>query len=392
MDVTKNKNKNINDVNKNKLKKIKFKKITSLAFSTPLLISQSGLAEGENRYKIKTLFNQMDQEGSGGTQVIDGKKKQDLKVSEPIVFIGYKITEETNVNFNYIVDSWTSASDKAFDDSTAASFTNKQERKAYNASYAADYKKFGYTISAGNSKESDYESNNFSIGGFKTFADDNFVLGLTYSQFNDKSQLYDVIGDYKKPFKPRDIRALDLSASQILTTHDVLNFGITQVSQSGVLEGTLNTVSVNDIRKEEILPDSRNRSAYFIKWLHAINEENALHFFYRLYQDTWESKANTLEVSYLKSLWEDEGVLEIFARGYQQNDNKYFEKDFDQDEKYMTSDADLSKLSSHQYGFLLEKNFDQQSFTWSIVGGLSSYVRSNDLSYQTGQLGLKVEF
>ena len=342
--------------------------------------------------KVKIIYNTLDQKGSGGTQIIDNSGDQDLVVSEPMIFAQVGIDDNFSLNAMGSNDSWTSASDKAFDDATSASLVKSQERKSYSLGFNFDNKVSGAYLNFGSSEEDDYESKSISIGGLKTFAEDNFSLGLNYSQYDDQTRLWDVLADEEKSFEDKKVKSYSIDMSQILTRTDLMLFGYNYITQEGTLEGSLNTIDLAGIRQEEILPKAKYRNAYYIKFIHSLKEDQALHFSYRLYDDSWNIKANTFELNWLKSYFDSDAFIEIFYRYYSQTELSYYKKSFSNEKKYMTSDADYQKFESHQVGFFYNKDFEIMDLDSNFVLGYTHYTRSNDLEYDTVQVSVGVEF
>ena len=342
--------------------------------------------------KVKLIYNTVNQKGSGGYQVIDNSGNQDIIVQEPMLLMQVGLNDEISLNAMISYDTWSSASDRAFDDSTSASLIGRQERNSYNAGIAVDKKKYGYSFNLGSSEEWDYTSKNFSIGAFKSFAEDNFVFGLNYSHYMDQTKLFDVSLDETKDFQDKTTQALSIDMSQILTQNSLLLFGHHFIKQSGALEGTLNTIDINGTRTEEVLPRQKNRQASYLKLIQSVNEEQAIHLSYRFYQDDWNIQSNTFEVSWLKSFYEDDAYLEIFYRIYDQTQYKNFDTQFQAEQEFMTSDADYEKLSSNQFGVIYNHQVELFDYDTELVLGYTHYQRDNNLSYDTLQLSVGVEF
>lgn len=365
----------------------------SLTLFLILLQIQNVLAE--SKYRVKTIYNNLKQAGDGGAQVIDDKGTQEMTVNEPTVLMSMQIDETYTISGSYVSDTWTSASDTAFDDYTSQSSRETKdhyERKGQTLSFSMDKKKYGSSVTLGQSDEFDYKSNYITLSGFKTFADDNFTLGGSYSYYDDESQLYDILAEESFDFEDKKTRAYSIDMSQILTPVDLLLFGYTRIEQNGPLEGSVNSVSIDDIRKNERLPNSKTRNAIYGKWIHSIAEDKAIHTSYRYYTDSWNMQAHTIELSYLNSFKEEDAYVELFYRYYTQTELQYYKDKFDAARDFMTSDSDLEGLSSTHLGAYYYHDIYFNKFLMNLVFGVTDYRRSNDLSFQTVQVGLGVEF
>ncbi|MAZ49996.1 MAG: hypothetical protein CME65_15645 [Halobacteriovoraceae bacterium] len=346
----------------------------------------------ETANKVKIIYNAVSQKGSGGYQVIDESQDQDIVVQEPMLLLQVGLDEDIFMHGMFAYDTWTSASDKAFDDATSASLLHRQERESFNLGVTWDKKTHGLSFTLGQSSEWDYKSNYFSVGGYHNFAQDNFSIAFNYSFYDDQTKLFDVSEDETKDFESKKTEAMAFDMSQILTPTDLLLFGHHVITQTGTLEGTLNTININGTRTEEILPNFKLRQASYVKWIHSLDEEQALHLSYRSYNDSWAINSQTFEISYLKSLMDDEAYIEVFFRHYTQSQYSNFETSFDSSQEFMTSDADYEKLSSNQIGFFYNQEMEVFDYEAQFVLGVSHYERDNNLSYDTAQISFGVSF
>jgi hypothetical protein len=357
--------------------------------------------------KTKFLLNVYTQEGKEGHQIFDNSKDEEVDVIEPMLFVDYKIDEKTNVNAHFIFDAWSAASDTKLDGNTGASGKGigNQSRIAGNIGMSRDHKSYKWSSRLGVSSEYDYQSLNFG-GTLETHhAEDNFVFAISPQLFLDQSKSFDYRRQETTEFKGRVISSLDISGSQILTTHDVLQAGVALIHMNGSLDNISNSVVVRTnpygnafSRVEERLPHQRFRQALYSKWIHAFKEDLAAHLSYRYYQDDWDLKGHTAEVGLRQALNDEEDFLMLTYRYYDQDQVEYYGQEFSTERPEMTSDSDLSAFESHRYGIhysklLDDKNFKSLSFTnTNFSSGLYYYQRSNDLYYVILQLALSTEF
>ena len=64
---------------------------------------------------VKFLLNYFSQDSDSGDQVYDNSGKEDVTAFELTVFIAASVDEETDIKANFVLDSWTAASDTAID-------------------------------------------------------------------------------------------------------------------------------------------------------------------------------------------------------------------------------------------------------------------------------------
>ena len=332
---------------------IKFQRIL-LTVVLILLSLQSAFAEmmEKGKTKVKTLLNVYTQTSRTGKQVLDNSGNEDVNVIEPEIFVKHQITADTEINASFTIDTWTAESDTILDGKTGASGDGKkgQARVAPTIGVRREVGKSNYGMNLGFSSEYDYTSKNISANYEHSFADDNFTLGLGLQYYADTVSLFQ---DITPPADahitknlPRDIYAINIGASQILTRKDIIEVSATLANSKGRLESTAGTVDIGGVREVEILPGKRSRNAISSKWVHAFNDEMAFNLSYRNYFDDWGSKANTVRGAYLIALREEQDFLEIALRYHSQEAVDYYKDRFGSVERYMTSDSDMSKFNS----------------------------------------------
>lgn len=364
--------------------------------------------------KVKAVFNFYTQSGGQGEQIYGTDQKEEVQVMEPMLFIDHKINETTTINAHFVLDSWTAASDTQLDGNTGASTEDdgapeeaitRQGRGSAQIGITNDYKTWLWSSRLGISSEFDYKSLNFGGTIQKNFANDNFVVALSPQLFLDKAKTYDLVAQDVTEFQGRTIYSLDLSASQILTPSDIIQFGATYINMNGMLNNISNTVKVlsnpysNSLsRVEENLPDSRERYALSVKAIHAFTDETALHASYRYYDDSWGTSADTAEISLAQSYFEDDAFLKVSYRYYNQTENQYYAHQFATVEQYMTSDSDMEAFTGNRFGVHYGHSLGEKKafgFTLDdiqIDGGVYYYKRSNDLTYTLAQAGVHIQF
>jgi hypothetical protein len=252
--------------------------------------------------------------------------------------------------------------------------------------------------------EYDYKSLNASLNASRSFAKDNFTLGFGVQFYKDKVSLFPDLTRASSAIivndKKRDIIAISITASQILTKKDIVLFGFNYIEASKFLESTASSVLVNGTREVEQLPDKRVRYAISSKWVHGLSETSALNTSYRYYWDKWDLKAHTARIAYLFEYNENEDFIEFFARYHKQSSVKYFQKSFSTSAEFMTSDSDMSKFTSYEGGVYHKKtlgdmgdmkfhkfNFENVNWGNSIVYS----VRENGMRYGYFQSALSLE-
>lgn len=383
------------------------KKPTALVAIASLSSPFNAFAEmlEKGRTKLKTVFNLYHQNSDNGNQVFDNSGREEATVIEPMIFIEHQISAETAISGHFVFDAWTAASDTKIDAQTGATtgdaiFT--QSRGAGNIGLRSEVGKWQYGASLGVSSEYDYRSLNFAVNGSRSFAKDNFTLGASLMYFMDEVDLFK---DLSNPStaeistgNDRNIFASTITASQILTAKDLLQFELLYSNSDGYLESTASTVRVAGVRAVEVMPTRRDRYALSTKWVHGFGKASALNTSLRVYQDSWDLKAYTSRIAYLTEINDDEDFIEVFLRHHYQSAVSFYRDSFDTSQSSMTSDSDLQKFNSIETGFYHLNHLDDfKLFMFSLenIQWTNSVVlghRSNGMRIGYIQTSLGVEF
>lgn len=377
-----------------------------LSFFVLLLNLQNAFAEmmDKGKTKVKTLFNFYSQNGNTGKQVLDNSGNENVKVVEPQIFVKHQITEDTEINANFVLDTWTAESDTILDGNTGASGEGikAQARAAANIGVRKESGKATYGMNLGFSGEYDYTSKNISLDYAHSFKNDNFTIGLGLQYYADTVGLFQSINPPKDAAinkkNNRDIYAVNLGASQILTRADIVEFDVTYAKSKGRLESTAGTVSNAGTRELEILPGQRERIAWSGKWVHAVGEDMSFHLSYRNYFDDWGARAHSVRFAYLFSLRDDQDYLEFAMRLHSQSAVDYYKDIFESTERFMTSDSDMSKFTSLEPSVMYSRSLGDLKFfgtelqeaEWTT--GATYGKRSTGLSYAYLQTSLSFSF
>lgn len=364
-----------------------------------------GRLEAMGLDSVKFLLNNFSQNSDSGDQVYDNTGKEDVTAFEPTLFIVANVDEQTDIKANFVLDTWTAASDTAIDGETGASGSGigNQSRFAGQINYIKGDELNGHSYNLGISTEYDYRS--LSLGGSwtRSFADNNFTFSVTPQLFLDQAKDFNLEDKKEVDFKGRTIWSLDVTGSQLLGPTDIIQFGYTHIQMNGMLNSIAGTVRVDTEsddpfgRQSEKMPSKRIRHALHSKWVHSLSSKSAFHLSYRYYQDDWEVKAHTLEWGPRFSFSQDQYFLMPTLRFYDQTAADFFEKSYASEKKHMTSDSDLEEFHSIRYGLAFSSKahevdilgYDSQ-LNWSV--GAYHTGRSNDMNYQVLQLGVGLSF
>jgi hypothetical protein len=222
--------------------------------------------------------------------------------------------------------------------------------------------------------------------------------------------------------KGRETYSLSLSTSQVLTMNAQISLFFDLVIQRGWLANPMQRVyfqdrdnfyigTASDIPNYtspsntevfqladdiERLPDNRLKTPIGMRFNYYINEYFVLRNYYRYYADDWGIDSHTADIELPVKISESFTLYPSY-RFYTQKESKYFapyEEHLSTDEFY-TSDFDLSKFNSSQYGFGIQyKDIFTKAHLWllglkNINLNYSYSKRNTGLESHTISLGTK---
>lgn len=380
----------------------------------------------KGKTKVKTVYNIYQQSGNGGKQVFDNSGSETVTVMEPMIFIEHQISKTTAITSHFVWDFFTAASDTIIDGNTGASAAASstrtsqdddddddeegeggggvqgQDRIAGNIGIKREVDKWAYGAAIGISKEYDYESINYAFDLSRSFAQDNFTVGVGFQIYDDKVAVYKDLSPVENASLTtglsRKIKATSISASQILSSKDIIQFGYTHVQATGSMESSSSTILLNGVREAEVMPSQKIRNAFSTKWVHGFGEGSAINLEYRSYSDNWGLTANTYRFAYLFEVNDNEDFIEVFTRLHSQTNVDFYQESFDSNEEFMTSDSDLAAFKSKEFGIYHSYSigdFKSLGFEFENVKWGNSFTysnRDNGLSYGYYQTSIGLEF
>lgn len=370
-----------------------------------LLSIWAGRLHAMSLESVKFLLNFFSQDSDSGAQVYDNTGKENVTAFEPTLFIAANVDEDTNIKANFVLDTWTAASDTAIDGETGASGggIGNQSRFGGQISYIKGDELNGHSYNLGISTEWDYRSLSLGSSWTRSIAEDNFTFSLTPQIFFDQAKDFNLEAQTAADFKSRTIWSVDMSGTQLLTPNDLIQFGYTHIQMNGMLNSIAGTVPLETEtvdpfgRIDEKMPSKRVRHALHSKWVHSMSESSAFHLSYRYYQDDWDVQAHTLEWGPRLSFNQEKYFFMPTIRYYDQTAAKFFAKEFSSEQKHMTSDSDLDEYSSVRYGLAFSSDVNpislfgyDSNLQWSL--GAYHTDRSNDMKHQVFQFGVGVSF
>jgi hypothetical protein len=290
-----------------------------------------------------------------------------------------ELSDETSVSLTYAADVWTSAS---IDIKTSASQRPVTEQRD-EIDLSVDHAIPDLTFTAGYrfSHEPDYVSHGVSGGFGYEFAQKNAQLGVGLSASSDS------VGRAGDEQFSRSVGTFGarLSLTQVLSTDDLLQ-GMYELSRtSGYLASPYRYVPIGGnglcngtapLCVPEVNPDSRLRHAASIQLRHALGSEWSVGGGYRFYTDDWGIGAHTVRADL--AFAPGDTILSLRYRFYTQGSADHYQQTYDELQPLVTTDKELSSLSSHRIELELEQSFDYRDgrslvFTLSVAPLFYSY-------------------
>ena len=362
--------------------------------------------------ELELLFSYYEQDGSNAA-VTGGVGTEALNDITPTIVYTVPLSDDNVLSFEAGVSAYTSASSSnlnpfdggsspdPFAASSGASQSDQLIRLNTTFSHSSDDRNRVWNMTLSLSNEYDYTSFGLSGGLTKIFNEGNTQLNLSGSTFFDKWNpqypielrafanggsageededegdeiLFDlnkatITGntDYNPIFsffqnKSRNSYAVGMGISQILSPRLQVSFSADLMAQQGLLSSPMQRVYFADREDSfvdgfqladaiELLPDSRFKIALGNHTNYYVNERIVLKYYLRLYTDNWGVNSITTSLKVPIKLFDSFSIYPKY-RYYTQSDAEYFSP-FEENlstQKFYTSDFDLSKFQSHQYG------------------------------------------
>jgi hypothetical protein len=350
--------------------------------------------DGEKGIDVDFLANYYDQDGEH-SPVTGGVGTEDLQVASSAFVVKWTVNP-----------SWTLWADLGFDHITSAS-TDNIDTNVSSAS-RLDFRVFetvgvdrafgsqSVGLSAGYSKEYDYESFHGAVRWSMDFNQKNTTLAASARHFWDTVELIDIDG-MNRGTASRDTTDLSLSLTQVLYQRTVGSVEVGYTGQSGFLstpfhEVILDPSSSKNKNKEnqrvaERFPDSREKLYVGLRLNHAFTDRVVQRSYYRFYDDDFGITAHTFESeTHFRLPVDIEAWIYPILRYHTQTASDFFglPRTFSGEERYYTSDYDLRDFDSQKFGAGMRLTGWKKSRAWLL------WIRSFEcrLTYYTRDYGL----
>ncbi len=241
-----------------------------------------------------------------------------------------------------------------------------ERRKAWNADFSRQFPGINVSIGLGNSRESDYVSNGWSVNTLTDFNQKNTTLLAGLAGTDDKIKVF-----YQGPRARKHTHDLILGVTQLLDPHTALTFNVTWGRAEGYLADPYRLVQKTTeivpgislpLTFGENRPGSREKAIALVGVNRAFNElHGAIDATYRYYHDTFGTSAHTVDLAWFQHVGE-KVILRPGVRFYSQSAASFYHYDLDQTSitptagaprasgPFYSADYRLSQLQSFNYG------------------------------------------
>lgn len=308
-----------------------------------------------NESDISILFSYYSQDGNN-SPVTGGIGTEKLSDYTSKVIVNLVLDEKQTVSIDGGFDYYTSASTDNID-RFVSSASSQDIRVHGNIGYSRKAaNNLSYGIKVGGSGEYDYVSAQFSGYVSKIADDGNRSFGLSAQAFLDRWSLI-----YPQELRGRnwadtDLRrsySLSASFSQVINKRMQISFTTDLVQQTGLLSTPFHRVYFNDLStvRVEKLPTERFKVPVGIRFNYYISDLFLLRTYYRYYWDNWGVNAHTAQIEVPIKINRFFSVYPYY-RFHSQSSADYFAayREHNLTNEFYTSDYDLAKLTSHDYG------------------------------------------
>ncbi|MDG1517381.1 MAG: DUF3570 domain-containing protein [Flavobacteriales bacterium] len=389
--------------------------ISSLTFAQEAIQDTAIIDTGYQKIKlkkhqIKAVFGFLGQDGDHSA-VTGGEGTEELHVQSARIIYLKKTKKNNQWNLKGGIDQITSASTDRIDFiKSSASYHDLRGQVNIGFAYSDSTDTNTYIGVIGSSLESDYWSRQFGVKyKRKTKYGGIIQLKLNYNWDELRWGIITAgIFDFTKMVYPSELRgtnwfnkshrnSLTLSSKYTLISSQRSRLGVMFdfTIQEGILSTPFHRVYFNngDLRVER-LPFKRVKLPLSVQYNYFISNGLIIKNYFRYYWDSFGMNSYTfslqapIKVKYW--LW-----LKPFLRFYHQSGINYFKPyaNHSPSQRYYTSDYDLSKFNSLNYGLSLKV---KKRPSWDRINGyvfnFENYLRSDGLSFWQTSFKIDVSF
>jgi hypothetical protein len=241
-----------------------------------------------------------------------------------------------------------------------------ERRKAWNADLSRQFSRVNVALGFGNSRESDYVSNGWSLNTVTDFNQKNTTLLFGVAGTDDDIKVF-----FQRPLVKKRSNDVIVGITQLLDPRTSVSFNITWGRTTGYLADPYKLVQKNTelfpgvflpLTFGESRPHERNKGIALLALNRSFPEvRGALDATYRFYHDTYDTDAHTLDVAWFQRVGE-RVILRPSVRVYQQSAAEFYRYNLDGTSitpfsggprsrgPFYSSDFRLSAFRTYTYG------------------------------------------
>ncbi len=302
-----------------------------------------------------------------------------MDIKGPSVLVRKSFADRVSVRANYYVDKVSAASIDVV--TSASSYSEERTEKSIGVDYLAG--KAIYSLSYGNSEESDFEANSVHFDLSQDFFGDLTTLSLGYSKGWD--EIFRT--DDNSFAEEADRQHFRIGLSQVLTKNLIGSITHELITDEGYLNNPYRSVryltSANSYSFEpERYPNTRTSEATAIRLSYYLPWRAGLHGEYRTYNDSWDVDATSWQLQLIQPIGQ-RWTVETRYRSYQQSDADFYADlfPFQNSRNFLARDKELSEFSSTVIGVGVGFQFSKPNWGAIDKAGLHLWVDNFNFDY-----------
>ena len=256
----------------------------------------------------------------------------------PAVLVRKNIADTFSLSASYYVDAVSNASIDVV--TTASRYHEERIEKAGGLDYV--YEDALISLAASNSHEPDYNADSASLDVAQDFFGGMTTLNLGYTRG------WDTVGKHNDPSfsQKADHWQYRLGATQILTPRWYVSANLEAIADTGFLASPYRAARVFGAAVPERDPSTRASRAVALRAVGSLDADSAVRAEYRYFWDTWDIRANTVELGYSRYVQQRRWLLDGYLRYYRQNHASFYSNNFTTEMTYMSRNRQLSSFHS----------------------------------------------
>jgi len=256
----------------------------------------------------------------------------------PALLVRKSIDDAFSLSASYYVDAVSNASIDVV--TTASPYHERRTERAAGLDYV--YHDALVSVAASNSKEPDYTANSASLDVAQDVFGGMTTVNLGYSRG------WDTVGKHRDPTFSDSANHWQYRAgvTQILTPRWLASANLEVISDEGYLGSPYRVARVFGAAVPETDPRTRSSRAVALRAVGSITTDGAVRALYRYFWDTWDIRANTVEVGYSQYLQQQRWLADGYLRYYKQSHASFYSNNFTSELTYMSRNRQLSTFDS----------------------------------------------